>query len=79
MNPTLNEYQALLVNSTTNRADLNILLDSSGEYMIGRKEAEAIIDEVKSGVEKWRSLAGRLGISKREIAVYEQVYQRSLK
>ncbi|MGN0195704.1 MAG: type II toxin-antitoxin system HipA family toxin [Candidatus Cryptobacteroides sp.] len=76
MNPTLNEYQALLINSTTNRADLNILLDSSGEYMIGRKEAETIIDEVRSGVEKWKPIAGRLGISKREMDVYEQVYQR---
>ena len=77
MNPTLNEYQALLINSTTNRADLNILLNSSEEYMIGRKEAEAIIEEVKSGVRQWKYLANRLGISKKEMAVYEQVYQRA--
>lgn len=79
MNPTMNEYQALMINSSTNQADLNILLDSSKEYMIGRKEAEAIIDEVKSGVSQWKPVANRLGISKREMAVYEQVYQRAFK
>ncbi len=79
MNPTLNEYQALMINSSTNQANLNILLDSSKEYMIGRKEAEAIIDEVKSGVSQWKPVANRLGISKREMAVYGQVYQRAFK
>lgn len=79
MNPTMNEYQALMINSSTNQADLNILLDSSKEYMIGRKEAEAIIDEVKSGVSQWKPVANRLGISKREMTVYEQVYQRAFK
>lgn len=79
MNPTLNDYQALMINSTTNQADLNILLDSSDEYMIGRKEAETIIEEVKSGVRQWKYIANRLGITKREMAVYEQVYQRALK
>ena len=79
MNPALNEYQALMINSSTNQANLNILLDSSKEYMIGRKEAEAIIDEVKSGVSQWKPVANRLGISKREMTVYEQVYQRAFK
>ena len=79
MNPTLNHYQALMINSNTSQADLNILLDSSDEYMIGRKEAETIIEEVKSGVRQWKYIANRLGITKREMAVYEQVYQRALK
>ena len=48
MNPTLNEYQALLINSTTNHADLQVLLDSSEEYMIGKDEAVHIIEEVKA-------------------------------
>lgn len=62
--------------STTNQADLNILLDSSEGYMIGRKEAEAIIEEVKSAVRQWKSVAIRLGLSKREMDLFEQVYQR---
>lgn len=79
MNPTLNEYQALLINSTTNYADLQVLLDSSEEYMIGKDEAVYIIEEVKAGVKHWKSIAIRLGIAKREMDVFEQVFQRSLK
>ena len=79
MNPTMNEHQALLINSTTNHADLQVLLDSSEEYMIGKDEAVYIIEEVKAGVKCWKSIATRLGIAKREMDVFEQVYQRSLK
>ena len=77
MNPTLNEYQALLINSSTNFADLQVLLDSSEEYMIDKKEAERIINEVKVGVKPWRSIAIRLGIAKREMDVFEQVFKRA--
>jgi serine/threonine-protein kinase HipA len=76
MNPTLNEYQSLLINSNTNQADLNMLLTSSEEYMIGKDEAKQIIDEVRKGVSRWKSLASRLGIAKREMDVFEQVYRR---
>lgn len=79
MNPTLNEYQALLINSSTNHADLQVLLTSSEEYMIGKEEARRIIDEVKDGVRHWKSLATRLGIAKREIDMFEQIFQRTLK
>ena len=76
MNPTLNEYQALLINSATNQADLNVLLDSSDEYMIGKDEAKRIINEVKAGVCQWKAIATRLGIAKREMEVFEQVIAR---
>ena len=79
MNPTLNEYQALLINSTTNHADIQVLLDSSEEYMIGKEEAGHIINEVKTGVKHWKSIAIRLGIAKREMDVFEQVFLHSLK
>lgn len=78
MNPTLNEYQALLINSSTNHADLQVLLDSSEEYMISKETANQIIDEVKNGVQKWKSIATRLGIAKREINVFEQVYHSKI-
>ena len=76
MNPTLNEYQALLINSSTNHADLQLLLDSSEEYMIGQEEARQIIHEVKAGVKQWKTIALRLGIAKREMDVFEQVFNR---
>jgi serine/threonine-protein kinase HipA len=74
LNPTQNEYQALLINATTNHADLNVLLDSSEEYMIGKDEGRRIVAEVKDGVRQWKTIATRLGIAKREINVFEQVY-----
>ena len=77
MNPTLNGYQALLINSSTNQADLSILLDSSEEYMISKAEAKQIISEVIAGVSRWKALANRLGIAKREIDLFEQVYLKA--
>ena len=79
MNPTLNDYQSLLINSSTNRADLQVLLDSSEEYMIGKEEARRIIDEVKDGVSKWKPLAIRLGIAKREMEVFDHIYSSLMK
>lgn len=70
MNPTLNEYQSILITSTTNKADLRILLDACEEYMIGRKVAEGIIREVVSAVKDWRNLAIRMGVSKREMEMF---------
>ena len=74
LNPTQNEYQALLINATTNHSDLNVLLDSSEEYMIGKDEGRRIVAEVKDGVRQWKTIATRLGIAKREINAFEQVY-----
>lgn len=68
LNPTTDEYQSLLINSSSNLADLNLLLDASEEYMIGREEARHIIQSVSDTVfRRWRPLATRLGIPKREI------------
>ena len=69
MNPTTNEYQSLLITSSTNKADLNILLDASEEYMIGKEEATKIIAEETNAVKDWRRVAAFLGIAKREMAL----------
>ena len=70
MNPTTNEYQSLLITSSTNKADLNILLEASEEYMIGKEEAARIIQEVAATVKDWRKMAATLGIAKREIELF---------
>lgn len=75
LNPTFNDHQSLLINATTNRSDLQLLLASSEEYMIGKKEATHIIEEVKDGVSRWRSMATRLGIPKREMDLFAQVFE----
>lgn len=73
MNPTTNEYQSLLINSSTNKSDLNLLLGSSEEYMIGKDEASKIIQEVTNAIKGWRRMAVSLGIAKREMELLGQI------
>jgi serine/threonine-protein kinase HipA len=78
MNPTANEYQSLLITSSTNKSDLNLLLEASEEYMIGKEEASKIIQEVTDAVKGWRRIAASLGIAKREMELF-QLYKKCLK
>ncbi len=71
MNPTLNEYQSLLINSATNKSDLSILLESCEEYMLSMKVAGKIIGEVREAIMNWKKLAMRIGIPKREIDLFD--------
>ena len=73
MNPTLNEYQSLLISADSNKADLSILPDACEDYMLNRKTAEKIILEVIDAVKNWRELAIRLGLSKREMEMFAGV------
>ena len=79
MNPTLNEFQSLLVSSTSNKAELSILLDTSEDYMLNRKIAEKIISEVIEVVKGWREMATRLSISKREMDIFAGVLDERYK
>ena len=79
MNPTLNEYQSLLVSSTSNKAELGILLDTCEDYMLNRKTAGKIVSEVIEVVKGWRELATRLGISKREMDLFAGVLDERYK
>ena len=45
--------------------------------MISKDEAKRIIDEVKAGVSQWKAIATRLGIAKREMDIFEQVYSKN--
>ena len=75
MNPTLNDHQSLLINSKTNESDLSILLDSCEEYMLTPEVAKSIISEIVAAVKDWRVLANRLGIAKREMSLFEEVFE----
>ncbi|MCI5777189.1 MAG: type II toxin-antitoxin system HipA family toxin [Bacteroidales bacterium] len=77
MNPTLNEYQSLLISSNSNKADLGVLLDACEDYMINRNTAEAIVNEVVEAVKEWRGLAIRQSIPKREIDMFSGVLDKS--
>ena len=74
MNPTTNEYQSLLITSSTNKSDLNLLLEASEEYMINKEEASKIISEVTDAVKGWRRMAAMIGIAKREMELLEQIF-----
>lgn len=76
MNPTLNEYQNLLISTDSNKADLSILFDGCGDYMLNRKTAEKIVSEVVEALKGWRELAVRLGISKREMEMFSGVLDK---
>lgn len=78
MNPTLNEYQSLLISPTSNKADLNILLDACENYMLNRTTAEKIISEVVETMKGWRELAIQFGISKREMDMFGSALDQRL-
>ncbi|MBR5824971.1 MAG: HipA domain-containing protein, partial [Paludibacteraceae bacterium] len=78
MNPTLNDHQSLLINTKTNESDLSILLNSCEEYMLTPEVAKSIINEVVTAVKDWRVLANRLCIAKREMSLFEGVFDNRI-
>lgn len=74
MNPTLNEYQSLLIDNWTNQADLSILLEACENYMINKDTAKKIIAEVITATKEWKILATKLGIANREMDMYGAVF-----
>lgn len=75
MNPTANRYQSLLITSSTNKADLHLLLNASEEYMIKKENAKKIIQEVTTAVKEWKDIAESIGIRKHEAERFEQIYK----
>jgi len=67
INPSLNNYQSLMISSTTNESSLKILMDSCEEYMLDRKQCSEIIQEVSGVVKSWKTMAVKLQIPKLEM------------
>lgn len=78
MNPTLNEHQSLLINESSNKADIRVLLDSCESYMINKEEAEIIIQDVQAAVSKWENLAIQLQIPIRERNIFKDRFKLNL-
>ena len=78
MNPTLNEYQSLLVNESSNKADISVLLDSCESYLIKKEIAANIIQEVQTVVSGWESLAVQLQIPVREMTLFKDRFKLNL-
>lgn len=70
INPTINDNLSLLISSSSNQADLNILLGASESYMLNRKVAGQIISEVRGSISNWKTIAKQIGIQKREMDLF---------
>ena len=55
LNPSLNTHQTLLINATTNQADIGILLNSASDYLIGKEET---LKRLQTGLEFIQSKLG---------------------
>lgn len=78
MNPTLNEYQSLLINESSNKADIRTLLESCESYMIKKEVAENIIRQVQAAVAGWENLAVLLQIPAREVTMFKYRFKLNL-
>ena len=78
MNPTLNEYQSLLINESSNKADIRTLLESCESYMIKKEVAENIIRQVQAAVAGWENLAVLLQIPAREVTMFKDKFKLNL-
>lgn len=78
MNPTLNEYQSLLINDSSNKADIRTLLESCESYMIKKEVAENIIRQVQAAVAGWENLAVLLQIPAREVTMFKDRFKLNL-
>lgn len=71
INPTTNDYQSILVTSSSNEANLDILLDAADDYMLRKTDAKDIINQVTAAVKDWKQIAVELGIAQREYSLFE--------
>ena len=76
INPTLFENQSLLINSSTNKSDLDTLLHSSADYMLPTEKANIIISEVKSAIKSWQNEALRLRLPQRDIDMFAPRFEK---
>lgn len=66
LNPTLKREQSLLINAYTTEASLDVLLDSCEDYMLTRKTATRIINDVRAVMSSWKQVATSIGLSQSE-------------
>ena len=70
LNPSLDRYHAILINSETDESDLDILIDSSDEYMLDKKTARGIVSDVVREMKYWEKIARACGLSRSEMKYF---------
>jgi len=66
LNPTNETTQVLSITPYSNNSSVSELYDASDYYLITKKEAEEIIEDVTGAVEQWRQIARSLHITAAE-------------
>lgn len=70
INPTLSGSQSLLINRNTSESNIDILLESAGDYMLSSAKAQGIIDNVRDAMKSWRNEARKQGLPQRDIDMF---------
>lgn len=66
LNPTLSSDQSLLINAYTTESNLDILLESCGDYMLTANVASQIIGDVNNALSTWTQVATTIGLPQSE-------------
>ena len=72
INPGTKAHQCLLIDQYTEESDINALLDACESYMLERKEASEIIEEVRIAIKDWRKTATRLQVPVKTLEPYSK-------
>jgi len=72
INPSTSHHQCLLINETTEQADIEVLRQSSESYMLDAQESGGIIREVVDAIRDWRNVATENQIPLRALEKYSE-------
>lgn len=76
INPGTKSYQCLLIDSYSEKSDINSLLSASENYMLERGEATEIIEEVNTVIKDWRKIASELQIPQKMLVPYSMRWDK---
>ena len=78
LNPSLDGHHSILINSETSESDLDILVDSSDEYMIDKKTARGIVSDVVREMKYWEKIARDCGLSRSEMNYFRDRFEEGM-
>ena len=78
LNPSLDRHHAILINSDTDESDLDILIDSSDEYMLDAKTAKGIVSDVVREMKYWEKIARDCGLSRSEMKYFKDRFEEGI-
>ena len=77
INPSTKLHQCLLIDQYTEKSDVNSLQKACHNYMLEEREAAEIIEEVRSAIRDWRTLATRLHVPHKIFEVYSTRWDKA--